>query len=115
MTMETQGGIAVSEQSINSTDLSWEQAGNYPDGTMCKILRKDSSGNPLTMLLKLPPGFAMDEHSHIVDEHHFLLEGEYEVKGNVCRAGHYHLISKHTNHGPFRSATGAVLLVIWEL
>ncbi len=105
----------MSEKSINSADLSWEQAENYPDGTMCKILRKDSSGNPLTMLLKLPSGFSMDEHSHIVAEHHYLLEGEYEVKGKVYRAGHYHLITEHTDHGPFWSATGAVLLVIWEL
>ncbi len=105
----------MAETSINSTDLSWEQAENYPDGTMCKILRKDSSGKPLTMLLKLPPGFSMDEHSHVVAEHHYVLEGEYEVKGKIFRVGHYHLISKHTNHGPFRSPTGALLLVIWEL
>ena len=102
------------ETSINSADLSWEQAENYPAGTMRKTLRKDSSGNPLTMLLKLPPGYAMDEHSHIIAEHHYLLEGEYEVKGEVYRAGHYNLIPGHTTHGPFRSGPGAMLLVIWE-
>jgi len=104
----------MTEISINSADLPWERAENYPDGTMRKTLRKDSSGNPLTMLLKLPPGFAMDEHSHVVTEHHYLLEGEYEVKGEIFRAGQYHLISQHTDHGPFRSANGALLLVIWE-
>ena len=104
----------MTEISINSADLSWEQAENYPDGTMRKTLRKDSSGNPSTILLKLPPGFTMDGHSHIIAEHHYVLEGEYEVKGEIFRAGHYHLISEHTNHGPFRSDTGALLLVIWE-
>ena len=104
----------MTEISIDSADLSWEQAKNYPDGTMRKTLRKDSSGKPLTMLLKLPPGFAMDEHSHIFAEHHYLLEGEYEVNGEIFRAGHYHLIPKHTDHGPFRSTTGALLLVIWD-
>ena len=102
------------ETSVNSADLSWEQAENYPDGTMCKTFCKDSSGNPLTMLLKLPPGFAMDEHSHISAEHHYLLEGEYEMKGEIFRAGHYHFIPEHANHGPFRSDTGALLFVIWE-
>ena len=104
----------MTETSINTADLSWEQAQDYPDGTIRKTLRTDSSGNPSTMLLKLPPGFSMDEHSHIRAEHHYLLEGEYEVSGKIFRAGHYHLVSKHTKHGPFRSANGALLLVIWE-
>ena len=92
VTKDTQGGAAMIETSINSADLSWEQAENYPSGTMRKTLRKDSLGNTLTMLLKLPPGFTMDGHSHIIAEHHYLLEGECEMKGEIFRAGHYHFI-----------------------
>ncbi len=99
---------------INSSDLTWEQADGYPDGTMRKILRRDAEGNPLTVLMKLPEGFAMDDHSHVVAEHHYILEGGYEAKGEHCRAGHYRMIPEHTDHGPFRSENGALVLVLWD-
>ena len=104
----------MNETSIHAEDLSWEQAEGYPEGTMRKTLRRNSTGNPMTVLLKLPAGFAMDDHSHVFAEHHYILEGEYEVKGEHYRTGHYHVIPEHTDHGPFRSENGAVLLVIWE-
>ena len=104
----------MTDTSIRSADLSWEPAEKYPDGTMRKVLRTSSQGQPMTMLLKLPPGFVADEHSHVLAEHHYVLEGEYEVKGEVFRAGHYHFISEHTTHGPFESLNGAQLLVVWE-
>ena len=104
----------MNEASINQADLSWEKAESYPNGTMVKTLRWSSSGNAQTILLKLPPGFEMADHSHISAEHHYILEGEYEVKGEPFHAGHYRMISEHANHGPFRSKTGAVVLVMWE-
>ena len=104
----------MNETSINSADLSWEKAEGYPDGTMVKTLRRSSSGNALAILLKLPPGFVMDDHSHISAEHHYILEGEYQTKGEHYYAGHYRMIPEHANHGPFRSETGAVVLVLWE-
>lgn len=104
----------MNETSINPADLSWEKAENYPDGTMAKILRRSSDGSPRTAILKLPPGFVMDDHAHVFAEHHYILEGEYQVKGEHYYAGHYRMIPEHANHGPFRSDTGAVVLVIWE-
>lgn len=104
----------MKEISINPTDLTWEKAENYPEGTMLKMLRRSSHGNPLTALLKLPPGFVMDDHSHVYAEHHYVLEGEYQVKDERFNAGHYRMIPEHADHGPFRSETGAVVLVIWE-
>lgn len=104
----------MNETSINSADLSWEKTEGYPDGTMIKTLRRNSSGNALTILLKLPPGFAMDDHSHISAEHHYILEGEYQTNDEHYFAGHYRLIPGHANHGPFRSETGALILVMWE-
>ena len=104
----------MNETSVNSADLSWENAENYPDGTMVKTLLRDTAGNALTVLLKLPPGFVMADHSHVSAEHHYILEGEYQVEDKHYQAGHYHLIPGHANHGPFRSKNGAVVLVMWE-
>jgi quercetin dioxygenase-like cupin family protein len=105
----------MKEVSVNGSDLSWEQAESFSAGTMWKVLRRDSENQPLTVLLKLPPGFEMKEHSHVFVEHHFVLEGEYESTGNRYRTGSYRLIPKHSDHGPFGSETGAMVLVIWEL
>ncbi len=104
----------MNETSINQADLSWEKAESYPDGTMVKTLRRSSSGKALTILLKLPPGFAMDDHCHIAAEHHYILEGEYQTKNEHYHTGHYRLIPEHANHGPFQSKTGALVLVMWE-
>ncbi len=104
----------MNETSINQADLSWEKAEIYPDGTMVKTLRRNTSGDALTILLKLPPGFVMDDHSHISAEHHYILEGEYEAQNEHYHAGHYRMIPEHANHGPFWSETGAVVLVMWE-
>jgi len=100
--------------SINPTNLSWEKAENYPDGTMVKTLRRSATGNAVTVLLILPPGFVMDENSHVSAEHHYILEGEYQVANEHYHAGHYRMIPEHANHGPFRSESGAVVLVVWE-
>ena len=75
---------------------NWEEAENYPEGTLKKTLRDDNGDR--TILLKLPKGFKMESHSHITTEQHFVLKGEY--------------ISE--DHGPFRSKNGALVLVIWD-
>ena len=105
----------MEEVSVNGSDLSWEQAEGFSEGTMWKILRRDSENQPLTVLLKLPPGFERKEHSHVFVEHHYVLEGEYESTGKRYRTGSYRMIPKHSDHGPFRSETGAMVLVVWEL
>lgn len=102
------------ETSINSADLLWEQAMGYPEGTKIKTLRRDAQGVPLTVLLKLPPGFEMKDHSHVAAEHQFVVEGEYEARGKHFVAGHYRMIPQHANHGPFRSKSGAIILAVWE-
>ena len=99
---------------INGALLSWEPAEGYPSGTLWKVLRRDASHQPLTVLLKLPPKFEMTEHTHVNVEHHFVLEGELESMGQCYGAGSYRMIPGHTDHGPFRSDTGAQVLVMWE-
>lgn len=93
-------------------ELGWKQAEGYPAGTSSKTLRDENGAK--TMLLKLPRGFQMKSHTHIYNEQHLVLEGEYESEGDVYPSGTYRLIHAHKNHGPFTSKTGAIVLVIWD-
>ena len=54
----------------------------------------------------------MDEHVHVYTELDYVLEGEYESQGKIYPAGAFRMIPKHMNHGPFRTETGAIVLVI---
>jgi anti-sigma factor ChrR (cupin superfamily) len=105
----------MEEVAVSVPDLSWEQADGYPSGTQRKVLLRNPGNEPKSVLLKLPPGFQMAGHSHVFAEHHYVLEGEYESVGKRYSAGYYRMIPEHTNHGPFRSDTGAVLLIVWEM
>jgi len=93
-------------------EMAWEEAASYPSGTERKVLLE--VGETRTILLKLPPGFQMSAHTHIFDEQHFILEGEYELAGKTYGPGTYQHIPAHTSHGPYTSQSGALVLVIWE-
>jgi anti-sigma factor ChrR (cupin superfamily) len=93
-------------------DLNWEKATNYPEGTLKKTLRDEESGK--TILLKVPKGFKMASHSHIMTEQHFVLDGMYTSDNVICPKGSYQLIRAHGDHGPFESKEGALILVIWD-
>jgi anti-sigma factor ChrR (cupin superfamily) len=92
--------------------LGWKQAKGYQKGTRIKTLRDE--GNAKTILLKLPKGFYMDSHSHVTTEQHFVIEGEYESDGKIYKAGAYQSIPAGSDHGPFESKNGAVMLVVWD-
>jgi anti-sigma factor ChrR (cupin superfamily) len=104
----------MQEVVAKTSGIAWEVAAGYPAGTQWKVLRRGNEGEPGTILLKLAPGFDMPAHSHVYAEHHYVLSGEYESQGERFPAGTYRLIPKHVDHGPFRSANGAELLVMWE-
>jgi len=104
----------MQEVIVKTSEIAWEAATSYPAGTHWKVLRSEKEGEPSTILLKLAPGFDMPAHSHIYAEHHYVLSGEYESQGMRFPAGTYRIIPKHVDHGPFRSANGAELLVMWE-
>jgi len=91
---------------------NWEEAENYPEGTLKKTLRDDNGDR--TILLKLPKGFKMESHSHITTEQHFVLKGEYISEGLTYQEGSYQIFYAHEDHGPFRSKNGALVLVIWD-
>ena len=102
----------MSEIMLHTDRMTWEEATSYPEGTRIKVLR--DHGDARSVLLQLPPGFRMDSHSHTCCEQHFVLEGEYEVGGERYGPGTYQCIPPHTDHGPFSSRGGAVVLVVWE-
>ena len=92
--------------------LNWITADNYPDGTLQKTLRNEK--NAKTILLKLPKRFKMDRHSHVTTEQHIVLKGSYKNNGITYSSGSYRNIPAHTDHGPFESKNGALILVIWD-
>ena len=99
--------------SIHVNDLKWSGAPGYPLGTEEKVLSMGGSIAPRTTLLRLPPGWEMDTHSHRFTELHYVLEGQVESQGQKYTAGTFRVIPKGVDHGPFSSETGAVVLVIW--
>lgn len=93
-------------------DLNWEDAVEYSNGTKRKVLRDENGAK--TVLLKLPKGFNMSPHSHVVTEQDFVLEGEYISNGKTFPVGSYQIFSPGDEHGPFESKNGALILVIWD-
>ena len=104
----------MEEIAINYGKMKWTEAPGYPEGSKIKILREGGPGEGKTFLRKIKRGFKMEGHSHTTLEQHFVLEGGYESEGKVYKAGTYRLIPKHKTHGPFKSSTGAVILVVWD-
>lgn len=98
---------------VNCNSLEWQDANeSYPQGTKIKVLRDDEGGR--TVILKIPKKFKMEGHSHIRNEQHFILKGQYAMNGQVYSQGTYQLIHSNMTHGPFTSETGAEILIIWN-
>ena len=104
----------MEEITINYEKMKWTDAPGYPEASKIKTLREGGPGEGKTFLRKIRKGFKMEGHSHTAVEQHFVLQGEYESEGKIYKAGTYRLIPKHKTHGPFKSSTGAVVLVIWD-
>ncbi len=99
--------------SLNQNDLEWQPATGYNHGVEEKVLSIGGSIAPRVILLKISPGWHMERHSHRFTELHYVLEGQVESEGKKYPAGTFRIIPKVTEHGPFSSETGAVVLVIW--
>ncbi len=98
---------------VNVNDLEWSGAAEYPTGTEEKVLSIGGNIAPRAIMLKLPPGWRMDSHSHRFTELHYVLEGQVESQGQKYAAGTFRVIPKEVEHGPYSSETGAIVLVIW--
>jgi anti-sigma factor ChrR (cupin superfamily) len=102
----------MSEILLDTNRMEWEESDSYPSGTMVKVLRDE--GEVRSLLLKIPPGFRLDPHTHTTSEQHFILEGGYKTGGWEFGPGTYHYLPARKIHGPYTSEHGAVVLVVWE-
>lgn len=96
----------------SANDIDWQPAEGYPAGAMIKVLNDGSDSTPRTFLLKIEPGWMMNAHSHVYTEMHYVLDGDYESHDKVYPAGSFRVIPAQTDHGPFTTLGGAVVLVI---
>ena len=103
----------MKEIHVNTNEMEWREAKEYPPGAMEKVLNDGSGKAPKSCLIRIGPGWEMDEHAHVYTELHYVLEGEYESQGRIYPAGTFRMIPKHVNHGPFKTRTGVTILVIW--
>lgn len=99
--------------SVNVNEISWQPAPEYHGDVQKKILCSGDDLEPRTILLKIPPGWSMDAHSHRLAELHYVLEGGYSSEGRFFGVGSFRMIPKEVDHGPFSTQDGAVVLVIW--
>jgi anti-sigma factor ChrR (cupin superfamily) len=104
----------MEEISLQSANIPWEASAEYPSTLRRKVLRTGADGKPRVALIRLEPGFEGEGHTHALAESHYVLEGMYESHGKEFASGAYRFVPKHTHHGPFHSAGGAVVLVFWE-
>lgn len=104
----------MEDYSVQASDIPWDLVHGPPHEMSRKILRSGPDGAPRVALIRLAAGFEMDAHSHAYAENHYILEGMYESHGREYPAGSYRFVPKHSQHGPFRSPSGALLLVVWE-
>ena len=103
----------MKETCVSANEIDWQPAEGYPEGALRKVLHEGSDSTPRSILLKIGPGWMMHAHAHPRTELQFVLEGEYESGDQVFPARSYRVIPRHTDHGPFTTITGAVVLVIW--
>ena len=98
---------------IKTNDLPWQPAEGYGPGAEEKVLNEGNSIAPRTILLKIPPGWRMEAHSHLNTELHFIVEGEYKSQGKTFPAGTFCIIPKGVRHGAYSTESGATILVTW--
>ncbi|MBD3170663.1 MAG: cupin domain-containing protein [candidate division Zixibacteria bacterium] len=98
---------------VNTNDIGWSNALDYPAGAEAKVMTMGGGMAPRSILLKIPPGWEMQSHSHAFTELHYVLEGSYECHHKVYTEGAFRIIPKEVKHGPFSTKTGATILIIY--
>lgn len=91
---------------------SWMDAPEYTAGTKKKVML-DQMG-VRTVLLDLPAGFYMENHSHDNHEQFFVLKGEFFEGGEPCPEGTYRHFEPDEPHGPLETRNPALVLVVWN-
>jgi quercetin dioxygenase-like cupin family protein len=83
----------------------------WSDKIWKKTLMKDPATGRIIYLLRCGPGAVMPAHTHVHDEHVFVIEGEFLMGDILVRAGDSHYSRAGSHHAEIRSATGCLLLV----
>ena len=103
----------MEEITVNINDLEWQESKEYPLGAGVKVLSDGSGITPRVILLKFPPDWRMESHTHQYTEQHLILEGEYESRGRIYPEGTFRTIPPGTDHGPFTATKWTVIMVTW--
>jgi len=98
---------------IKAGEMEWRPADGYGSGAEEKVLNEGDGVVPRTILLKIPPGWRMEAHSHLNTELHYIIDGEYESQGEKFLPGTFCVIPKEVRHGGYSTASGATILVTW--
>jgi ChrR Cupin-like domain len=102
------------ELTLYTPEMPWEPVSFFPGNAEVKILRTEAEGGARTLLVRLPAGGEISPHSHLGVVQHYVLEGEYETKGEMFGIGTYRLLPKHANVGTISTEQGAVILMIYD-
>jgi quercetin dioxygenase-like cupin family protein len=97
---------------VRAAEGAWQ---DHSPGVRLKVLREEPALRSMTFLLRLEPGAQIPVHSHSMEEHCYVLEGEAVVGDQVIRAGDWHVALPGTEHREFFSKTGCLILVRGEI
>jgi quercetin dioxygenase-like cupin family protein len=80
-------------------------------GVRRKLLRVDAAGGWQAFLLRIDAGGQVPPHSHAGLEECLVLEGSFEVEGELVRKGDLHLAFAGRDHAELVSPSGALLYI----
>lgn len=85
---------------------------DWTPGARIKVLHRNPYTRRQTFLLELAPGARADNHAHDDDEECYVISGDIWFGDTELRTGDYHLAQKGARHGPVRSTSGCLCLII---
>jgi quercetin dioxygenase-like cupin family protein len=80
-------------------------------GVYRKLLHVDAAAGWQAFLVKIEPGASVPPHDHPILEECLVLEGEFELAGEIVRKGDLHLGFAGRDHGAIASPSGALLYI----
>jgi quercetin dioxygenase-like cupin family protein len=93
----------------HADDLQWVD-GPYPRSTM-KIFPSAPGSGTYTILLRVPAGAVLERHLEPLNEVFYVLSGTALIDGKSYGEGTYLFTPEGTEHGPFTTNEGCLILV----
>jgi quercetin dioxygenase-like cupin family protein len=94
------------------------QEGTWHDiapGVARKLLREDRTAGRSTYLIRMAPGASAPSHSHRMEQHCLVLEGEVWMGEHVVRSGDWHVALPGSMHSNFSTKNRCLLLISSEI